>query len=106
MFKIVESYQQSGLSQPVFCPLEGLNKKIFFYWLKKYCLEKQGDFLPLKVNEAKPLLAKYTDSWRADTCSIHANLVNPANYGSLLCHAYHQHYLRLIGLSSIFRPVK
>jgi len=35
MFKIVESYQQSGLSQPAFCPLEGLNKNIFFYWLKK-----------------------------------------------------------------------
>jgi len=53
MFKIVESYYQSGLSQPAFCRQQGLNKSTFLYWLKKYRKEKQNDFLPLQVNAAK-----------------------------------------------------
>ena len=53
MFKIVESYYQSGLSQPAFCRQQGLNKSTFLYWLKKYRKEKQNDFLPLSVNESK-----------------------------------------------------
>ncbi|MHB2148148.1 IS66 family insertion sequence element accessory protein TnpA [Calditrichota bacterium LG25] len=53
MFKIIEAYQQSGLSQPAFCRQQGLNKSTFLYWLKKYRKEKQNDFLPLSVNESK-----------------------------------------------------
>ncbi len=53
MFKVVESYYQSGLSQPAFCRQQGLNKSTFLYWLKKYRKEKQNDFLPLRVNESK-----------------------------------------------------
>ncbi|MHB2149994.1 IS66 family insertion sequence element accessory protein TnpA [Calditrichota bacterium LG25] len=53
MFKIVESYYQSGLSQPAFCRQQGLNKSTFLYWLKKYRKEKQNDFLPINVTESK-----------------------------------------------------
>ena len=53
MFKIVESYYQSGLSQPAYCRQQGLNKSTFLYWIKKYRKEKQNDFLPLQVNAAK-----------------------------------------------------
>ncbi|MHB2148163.1 IS66 family insertion sequence element accessory protein TnpA [Calditrichota bacterium LG25] len=53
MFKIIEAYQQSGLSQPAFCRQQGLNKSTFLYWLKKYRKEKQNDFLPINVTESK-----------------------------------------------------
>ncbi|MHB2148173.1 IS66 family insertion sequence element accessory protein TnpA [Calditrichota bacterium LG25] len=53
MFKIVESYYQSGLTQPAFCKKQGLSKSTFLYWLKKYRKEKQNDFLPLSVNKSK-----------------------------------------------------
>jgi transposase-like protein len=47
MFKKVEAYYQSGLSQPAFCKEQGINKSTFIYWLKKYRKEKQFDFVPL-----------------------------------------------------------
>ena len=53
MFRIIEAYQKSGLSQPAFCRQEGLNKSTFLYWLKKYRKEQQKDFLPLQVGPAK-----------------------------------------------------
>lgn len=61
MFKVVESYYQSGLSQPAFCRQQGLNKSTFLYaerhglrhWLKKYRKEKQNDFLPINVTGTK-----------------------------------------------------
>lgn len=56
MYAVIEKYQNSPLSQKVFCKQEDLPYSTFTYWLKKYrrfnqTTRVQDDFIPMKINE-------------------------------------------------------
>ena len=69
MFKIVEAWQQSGLSQKSFCEQNGIRDHVFHYWYKCFrdlqsIIKPQG-FLPLKIQRSNT----------ANTTSAHVELV-------------------------------
>ena len=61
MFKFVESYRQSGLTQKQFCDQKGLSLYKFKYWITKYNKLKTASFIPLHVKESQP-----SNSYRID----------------------------------------
>ena len=57
MFKLIEQWQQSGLTQKAFCQQQSIKYHVFHYWYKRYRehAEPQGDvssFVELQI--AKP----------------------------------------------------
>ena len=36
MFKLIEQWQQSGLTQNVFCQQQSIKYHVFHYWYKRY----------------------------------------------------------------------
>jgi len=53
---MIESWQQSGLSQKQFCLQNNIAYHIFHYWYRRYRLKQTvgtgdaGDFIPLTIN--------------------------------------------------------
>ena len=55
MFALIERYQESGLTQKVFCESEGLALSTFQYWICKYKKYHQRDSSPAEAFvELKP----------------------------------------------------
>ena len=69
MFKIVEAWQQSGLSQKFFCEQNGIRYHVFHYWYKCFrdlqCPAKNEGFIPIKIQRSNT----------ANTASSHVELV-------------------------------
>ena len=61
MFKFVEEYKQSGLTQEQFCDQNGFSIFKFKYWITKYNKLKTSSFIPLHVKENQP-----SNSYRID----------------------------------------
>jgi hypothetical protein len=61
MYHAIELWQESGLSQKVFCSREKLSLPAFGYWLRKYRDQKEastqenlsGSFIPVEVPGVK-----------------------------------------------------
>ncbi len=58
MFKLIEQWQQSGLTQKAFCEQQSIRYYVFHYWYKRYRMQQSGvqdnagSFVKLQV--AKP----------------------------------------------------
>lgn len=56
MFAMVSDWQQSGLSQKLFCEQNGIRYHVFHYWYKRFrdsqAVNKEATFIPLQI---KPL---------------------------------------------------
>ncbi len=56
MFAMVAHWQQSGLSQKMFCEQNGIRYHVFHYWYKRFrdsqAINKEATFIPLQI---KPL---------------------------------------------------
>ena len=56
MYRKIQQWKESGMSQAAFCANEKLSESLFYYWHRKYKQEnRQSNFLPVKVQaENKP----------------------------------------------------
>ena len=58
MFGMVTDWQQSGLSQKLYCEQNGIRYHVFHYWYKRFrsgqAVSKEATFIPLQI---KPLQA-------------------------------------------------
>ena len=52
MYRAIEKWQESGLTQVKFCKQERLSAKAFCYWLRKYRSEKAGTVPTTENNSA------------------------------------------------------
>ena len=43
MFKLIEQWQQSGLTQNVFCEQQSVKYHVFHYWYKRYRMQHAGE---------------------------------------------------------------
>ena len=61
MFKLIEQWQQSDLTQKEYCEQQSIKYHVFHYWYKRYRLEQPGtvgnnsSFVKLQI--AKPVTA-------------------------------------------------
>ncbi len=55
--EMVSQWQQSGLSQKVYCASHNIRYHVFHYWYKVYRTEHQssGSFLPVKITPVQSL---------------------------------------------------
>lgn len=57
MFKMISTWQQSGLSQKSFCEQNGIRYHVFHYWYKCFrelqCPAKHEGFIPIKIQRSK-----------------------------------------------------
>jgi transposase-like protein len=56
MYRMIQQWKESGMSQSAFCTNEKLSESLFYYWHRKYKQEnRQSNFLPIKMQtENKP----------------------------------------------------
>jgi len=56
MYRMIQQWKESGMSQAAFCANEKLSESLFYYWHRKYKQEnRQSNFLPVKLQaENKP----------------------------------------------------
>jgi len=86
MYRIIERWQSSGLSQSKFCREEKLPKSAFGYWLRKYKKEKGRPsilkdktidrFIPVEVRRSMPGNENDCDSSRVEVFfpnGVHVN---------------------------------
>jgi len=53
MTSLIESWQESGKTQQVFCQEHDLTFSTFYYWLKRYRREiNENSFLPVEINSS------------------------------------------------------
>jgi hypothetical protein len=71
MFKMIASWQQSGLSQKAFCQQNGVPYHVFHYWYKCFrdlqSPAKDKGFIPIKIQPSNVI----------NTASAHAELLLP-----------------------------
>ena len=71
MFKMISTWQQSGLSQKFFCEQNAFRYHVFHYWYKCFrdlqSTTKPQGFIPIKVQRSNT----------TNTASAHAELVFP-----------------------------
>ncbi|PLX11869.1 MAG: IS66 family insertion sequence hypothetical protein [Marinilabiliales bacterium] len=54
MYKLIQEWESSGLSQEKFIQIKGIAKSTFGYWRRKYNKEKRSAaFIPVKVTETR-----------------------------------------------------
>lgn len=53
MFQFIKSWQQSGVSQKIFCEQNGIGYPVFYYWLKKFragaAVSTDAGFIALQI---------------------------------------------------------
>lgn len=61
MFHLVTGWQQSGLSQKMYCEQNGIRYHVFHYWYKRYrdsnADPKDAAFIPLQIKPLQPAIA-------------------------------------------------
>lgn len=60
MFNLVKGWQQSVLSQKLFCEQNGIRYHVFHYWYKRYrdsnAENKEATFIPLQIKPLQPAI--------------------------------------------------
>lgn len=58
MFNLVKGWQQSVLSQKLFCEQNGIRYHVFHYWYKRFrdghSVNKEATFIPLQIKSLQP----------------------------------------------------
>lgn len=58
MFNLIRGWQQSGLSQKLYCEQQGIRYHVFHYWYKRFresrADNKEGTFIPLQIKSLAP----------------------------------------------------
>ena len=57
MFNLIRGWQNSGLSQKMYCEQSGIRYHVFHYWFKRYCNKnpgnKEGTFIPIQIQSSE-----------------------------------------------------
>jgi len=65
MFSMINEWQQSGLSQKVYCEQHSIRYHVFHYWYKRYrdaqATDKEPGFLSLKIKPSSDSAAPHTE---------------------------------------------
>jgi len=57
MYRMIEQWQESEMTQTAFCRDEKISKSVFLYWRRKYKHEKKGSsFLPVYVQPDRKVI--------------------------------------------------
>ena len=89
MFNMIFSWQQSGLSQKLYCEQNAIRYHVFHYWYKRYKdtqAAQKGGFVPLNVKPAAPLTA----------CSANREMILPDGKRILFHQAVSTDYLKAL----------
>lgn len=61
MFNLISGWQQSGMSQKLFCEQNGIRYHVFHYWYKRFpssqAVNKEVAFIPLQIKSLQPAIA-------------------------------------------------
>jgi hypothetical protein len=65
MFAMILSWQQSGLSQKVYCEQHSIRYHVFHYWYKRYrdgqTMDKEPGFISLKIKPSYDCAAPHAE---------------------------------------------
>lgn len=88
MFKMILTWQQSGLSQKSFCERNGIRYHVFHYWYKRFgdlqSPAKQEGFIPIKIQPSNAI----------NTASAHVEFVLPDGRRLLFHQPVNSDYLK------------
>lgn len=62
MFSLISGWQQSGLSQKLFCEHNGIRYHVFHYWYKRFrnsqAINNEATFIPLQIKPLQTAISK------------------------------------------------